>query len=378
MNPNRIRRLFPSICVFGICGLGVPFFAPLSAQGQAASASGAAATPAVDRLGTDDVQAAVDDIKQDFVRPEALSDSDIERATLQGLLGRLAPEVALVTASGAGEQGATFYTQEIDGKTGYLRPGPLTEEDVDKAREALKAWAAKNFGAVVLDLRGTPPDNDFTAAADLTGLFTAKGTEMFSLYARAAGRPAASGAAELSGTADTQAFTAQSDPVFKGVLVVLVDGETGQAPEAVAAALRICAKALVVGDQTAGRGFEYRDFPLHGAELSVAVARIILPDGTEPGALGLKPDIEVAPGAASKAEIMQSISTKGIASVTEEHDRPHLNEAALVAGSNPEVDELEAESSGKKPEEGMIDPQLQRALDLVTSITIYQAKSAGG
>jgi hypothetical protein len=71
---------------------------------------------------------------------------------------------------------------------------------------------------------------------------------------------------------------------------------------------------------------------------------------------------------------MESVSAKGVGSVTEEEDLPHLNEAALVAGSNPEVDELEAEAAGKKPEERLIDRQLQRALDLVTSISIYQAK----
>ena len=61
------------------------------------------------------------------------------------------------------------------------------------------------------------------------------------------------------------------------------------------------------------------------------------------GENGLSPDIDVGLGAASRQAVMQSISTKGVASVVAEHDRPHLNEAALVAGSNPEVDELQQE-----------------------------------
>jgi carboxyl-terminal processing protease len=156
--------------------------------------------------------------------------------------------------------------------------------------------------------------------------------------------------------------------------VVLVDADTAEAPEAVAAVLQQCAKALVVGDRTAGRAYQFSEVPLNGAVLRVAVGQVVLADGKEPGESGLTPDIVVGIGPAAKKEVMRSITAKGIASVTNEHDRPHLNEAALVSGSNPEVDELEAEQSGQKPAAGLIDRQLQRALDLVTSISIFQAK----
>ena len=89
---------------------------------------------------------------------------------------------------------------------------------------------------------------------------------------------------------------------------------------------------------------------------------------------GLTPDISVGLGAASKNEVMRRISARGVASVIQERDRAHLTEAALVSGSNPEVDELEAEQAGKTGPDPLIDRQLQRALDLVTSISIYQAK----
>ena len=169
-------------------------------------------------------------------------------------------------------------------------------------------------------------------------------------------------------------YTADSDPAFTGILVVIVDEETAEAPEAVAASLQKCAKALVVGDKTAGRAFEYRDFPLGAAVLRVAVAQVMLPDGKKPEENGLLPDISVGLGAASKQEVMRRIGTKGISSVIQEYDRPHLTEATLVSGSNPDVDEAEAEQSGKTQDTGMIDRQLQRALDLVTSISIFQQK----
>jgi C-terminal processing protease CtpA/Prc len=346
-----------------------------------ATCLGAQPAPAgVDALSPDDVSKAISAVKESFVRPEALSDTEMARSTLQGLLDRLSPEVSLVTGTAGAETASPFYSEASAGNTGYLRPGQLTEENVAKAKQALKDWSGKSVGAVVLDLRGTPPSSDYDAGADLARLFCAKGTEMFSLAAGKgqAVKTSEAGSSPASSPSPAQAYSADADPVFQGVLIVLVDDATSEAPEAVAASLQKCAKALVVGDKTAGRAFEYRDYPLDGAVLRVAVARVILPDGKEPGEDGLKPDIDVAPGVAPKEELMRSISTKGVKSVIEEHDLPHLNEAALVAGSNPEVDELEAEEAGKKPEEGLIDPQLQRALDLVTSISIYQAKKEAG
>jgi len=332
----------------------------------------------VDGLTPEDVAKAVSAIKENYVRPGSLSDVEMERATLQGLLDRLAPAVSLVIRSGSGAEAETaspFYSEAYDANTGYLRVGKLTGENVEKTAEMLKAWKGKGVGAAVLDLRGTAASSDYDDAAGLAGLFCAKGTELFSLTAPSheGAHPGPNSASGLSPT-QTRTFSAGADPLFKGILVVLVDADTAEAPEAVAAVLQQCAKALVVGDKTAGRAYQFSDVPLNGALLRVAVAEVILADGKEPGENGLRPDIIVGIGPAGKKEVMRSITAKGVASVTNEHDRPHLNEAALVSGSNPEVDELEAEQSGQKKAAGLIDRQLQRALDLVTSISIFRAK----
>jgi len=53
-----------------------------------------------------------------------------------------------------------------------------------------------------------------------------------------------------------------------------------------------------------------------------------------------------------------------------------LNEAALISGRNPELEAMEAtQRKNKNPEKsGVHDAVLQRALDAVTSITIFQKK----
>jgi hypothetical protein len=53
-----------------------------------------------------------------------------------------------------------------------------------------------------------------------------------------------------------------------------------------------------------------------------------------------------------------------------------LNEAALISGKNPELEAMEAaQRKNRNPEKpGVHDPVMQRALDLVTSIGIFQKK----
>ena len=328
----------------------------------------------VDGLTPEQVAKAVAALKENFVRPEALSDQEMARATLEGLLDRLAPEAALVTGTGRAEAASPFYSEDYQG-TGYLRLGELTPGNVEKAKATLKEWSGKGVGAAVLDLRGTPATNDFNAAANLAGLFSPERSRLFGL-AFDPKIPAVTGSnftivSRVEG--GLKGFFADLwERAYTGVVVVLVDGETAEAPEAVAATLQKSAKALLVGEKTSGRAFVYRDFPLDGAVLRVAVAQVLLPDGT--GMAALTPDIDAGLDGARKKELMASITAKGVDSVVEEHDRAHLNEAALVSRSDPEVDELEAEQAGRKPPAALIDRQLQRALDLVTSISIYQAK----
>jgi hypothetical protein len=49
-----------------------------------------------------------------------------------------------------------------------------------------------------------------------------------------------------------------------------------------------------------------------------------------------------------------------------------LNEAALIAGTNPELDIPDAQRRNRSRGQPQRDSVLQRALDLVTSLEIYQ------
>jgi len=80
--------------------------------------------------------------------------------------------------------------------------------------------------------------------------------------------------------------------------------------------------------------------------------------------------------AADKREIFQTSREKGMTPFITETSRPHLNEAALISGKNPELEAMETAQRRKaNPEKSSVhDAVLQRALDLVTSIEIFQKK----
>ena len=342
-----------------------------SAQRQSFRSNESQPRAAIDALPPDDVQEALQLLKNNYVRPDTLSDNDLARATLQGVIERLGTSAALISANSQNAKPSPFYSEIFNETTGYLRLGALTKNTIGELDEALKNFKEKPVKSIVLDLRATTDGSEFETAADVLKRFCAKGKVLFSL--------------KKSGEKPERIFTSNTDPIFSGgLLVVLVDESTSGAAEVIAAVLRAQASALVVGEKTSAHAFEFSDMPLHGSGvvLRVAVAEVALPDkdGKTGSAVlreGLQPDIAIAMPPETKREVMQLSREKGIAAVVNETERQRLNEAALVAGRNPEIDELEAAQrnrSAEKTKSQLIDTQLQRALDLITTVSIFENK----
>jgi len=329
----------------------------------------------VDALQPADVQEAISVLKSHYVKPDALSDAELARATLLGVLERIGPGASLIPAA-AGVSSATepspFYVEILDGRVGYLRLGDLSRNNLGELDAALRQQL-KDAGikTAILDLRATPASSDFELAAEVIKRFCAKGKPLFTLK-KAAGK-------------GDRMFTSNMDPAFQGLLIVLLDESTSGAPEAIASVLRAQAGALLVGEKTTGQAFEFSDVPLrgnsNGVVLRVAVAEVALPDGGSMPREGVKPDIAVEMPDAMEREVMRLSREKGVAATVAETERAHMNEAALVAGKNPELDALQAAqrlraAGAERPKPPAIDVQLQRALDLVTTVSLFETKRA--
>ncbi len=215
----------------------------------------------------------------------------------------------------------------------------------------------------MIDLRASPATNDFAIAADFAKRFTPPGKPLFTLRKTAAKQE--------------RAFVADGTPAFQGLMIVLADGDTAGPAEAIAGVLRLYNKALVIGAPSAGRAVEYADLPLNGGRmLRVAVAEAVLPEGHPLFPGGIKPDIPVEMSAEEKRLVFQESLQKGMSQFVFENERPHLNEAALLSGRNPEIEAMEAtQRRGRGAERSLPrDPVVQRAVDIVTSVSIYQRR----
>jgi hypothetical protein len=320
----------------------------------------------VNSLGSADLQAVITLLKGNFTNPDAITDTELNRATVQGLMVRLPHGVMLLPnrESASMEASIAFYSEVLDGHIGYLRLGSLNTANLEALDKSLTSFAAKKVDAVIVDLRASPGMNDLASAAEFAKRFCPKGKALFTLR-----KPAAR---------QDRVFNSDRDPVFRGLTMVLTDGDTAGGAEAIAGALRFYDKALIIGQPTAGRAVEYSDLPLSGGKiLRVAVAEVVSPEGRSLFPEGIKPDLPVEMSMVDKRQIFQLSGEKGMGPLVYEAGRPHMNEAALLAGTNPELEAAEAaqQRRGRAPEKPPAhDPVLQRALDLVTSLEIYQKR----
>ena len=325
-----------------------------------------AASPTTDQvinsLGEADLRAAVSLLKSNFTNPDAITDTELNRATLTGLLIRMPGGLMLLPnrESAAAETGGPFYGEIFEGHIGYLRLGDLNAANLKELDKKLQEFGQKKVDAAIVDLRSSST-GDFATAAEFAKRFCPKGKTLFSVR-----KPA---------THQDKQFTADRDPAFQGLVAVLADSDTSGGAEALAAALKLYNKALIIGQSTAGRAVEYSDQPLpSGKILRVASAEVVLPDGQPLFPGGVKPDLPVEMSLVEKRQIFRLSSEKGgMGPFVYETERPHLNEAALIAGTNPELDIPDAQRRMRsRSGQSLRDSVLQRAIDIVTSLEIYQ------
>ncbi len=355
--------LFGAARLFAAAPSATPTPAPAASAAPAAAASPAAQP--LDDLSAADLQRALDFIRKNYVASASLDGAAIDRATLAGLADRLGRGVILASKNPAGETAAPFFKEIIGNHIGYLRPGGLRKSELGELDDVLKDFAVKKVDALILDLRAAGSSSDFASAAEFTKRFVPRGEELFILRG--------------SKPEETRTFTSDRSPGYIGFLCVLVDSDTVGAAEALASVLRARAKAILIGEATAGAAVGYSELPLpDGLILRVAVTEAVLPaqSGTFPRALA--PDIAVSLPPEVKREIFTQSLTKGMAPFIFEEDRPHLNEAALLAGTNPEIEALQERQQrrarGERPPPH--DAVTQRAVDVITSIGVY-AKQPG-
>jgi hypothetical protein len=301
---------------------------------------------------------------------KGVSAADLNRAAVQGLLKALGPKVALVTNASPGGASAVAATVSkatlFDGKIAYIRVaavGPKLPAEVEVACRNL--GATNTLEGVVLDLRYAD-GSDYAAAIATAGLFAGRSVSRLDW-----------GAGMVSATVHSNSIRV---PV-----AVLVNHETAQAAEALAALLRESGAGLILGSGTAGCAMIMENFPLaEGGLLRIAAAPVRLGDGTALDSAGIQPDIPVTVGPEAEGAyfadpfLASRSGAPGSAGVTNAAaSRGHLNEAELVREHREGTDQNDdGEALPARPAEApkpvVTDPVLARALDLLKGLAVVR------
>jgi hypothetical protein len=324
----------------------------------------------IDAFSLGELQEAINLLRANYIKPGDVDDRAIARATLSGLLDRLDDGAMILPGRSASAPAKSdlpdvFRSEVLGERIGYARLGSLTKEHLADLDRALKGFADQSLPAVVLDLRATPPSGDFELAAEVIRRFTPKGKPLFTLR-----KPS---------TNQERLFTSNADPAYNGLVLLLVDGDTAGAPETIPAAIRNNSRAMIVGSPTAGQAVEYSDLGLGGGRvLRVVVSQVLLPTNVSIFPAGVKPDLAISLSKEDKQTIFKQSLDKGLAGFVFETERPHMNEAALVSGQNPELDaardaQAARRRGGPPTKPPLRDTVLQRALDLATTVTVFSA-----
>ncbi|HLC26755.1 MAG TPA: S41 family peptidase [bacterium] len=235
----------------------------------------------------------------------------------------------------------------IEGDIGYIRLRSFNRNSGEEMEKALADIKKVKPKGIILDLRNNP-GGLLDQAIKVSGLFLPKGD----LVVYTEGRS--------SGTSKRYRSNA-SNPYLSEPLVVLVNAGSASASEIVAGALQDQGRAVILGIQTFGKASVQSILPLSdGSALKLTTAKYYTPKGREIQAKGIIPDVAVN-------EIVPTPAAKQEGPVVREKDlKGHLE------GAPPTKENGNDDSSSGKPEDVAKDPQLNRAVDLLKSWSIFK------
>jgi hypothetical protein len=280
------------------------------------------------------------------------TDEALNRAAVEGLLAQLSGKAMLVD-SGVEEtmtNAALSKAVILESNVVFLRISCVANGLANKLNTAYRALTASNkVVGVVLDLRFADGD-DYAAVPETAKLFT----------------------------------TPKVPSSIGGPLVVLVNDETRDAAEALAAGLQKSGTALIIGSTTVGEVKMFQEFPLkNGERLRIAIAPVTA--GNTPSVAHVQPDITVTISpdeervyfADAYAELSKpSASINSNSNAATNGFLPfidRISEADLVRQQLKDSDHPVASPplASKEPEKPVIeDPALARALDLIKGLAI--------
>ncbi len=223
----------------------------------------------------------------------------------------------------------------LDDGIGYLRIAQFNEPAADAVADAIRTLQGEGMHALVLDLRNNP-GGLLRSAIEVAQHFLPRGA----LVVYTQGRD----------ERQRQTFNARRTGRYQDLpMVILVNRGTASAAEIVAGALQDHGRAMLIGEQTFGKGSVQTVLPLQdGSAIRLTTARYYTPGEQVIDGRGVEPDVRVVIDPETWLAIQR---------------RRAEREGAPPGEDEPAVD----------PD----DPQLERAVDVLRGVLLWRAQNGG-
>ncbi len=171
-------------------------------------------------------------------------------------------------------------TEIIDESIGYIRLTSFNDNSSDQIEKKIKKLKKnKNLNSFILDLRNNP-GGLLSQAIKITDFFLENG-EIVSTKSR-------------KKSENRKWFAKKGDITDGKTLLVLINYGSASASEIVAGALKDHKRAIIVGENSFGKGSVQSIIPLKNrGAIRLTVAKYYLPSGKSISEVGVRPDIEV-------------------------------------------------------------------------------------
>ncbi|MFK5938012.1 MAG: S41 family peptidase [Sulfurimonas sp.] len=245
----------------------------------------------------------------------------------------------------------SVHAKKIGTDALYIRVASFDQKVAKDVAASIKKNKATTKG-IILDLRNNP-GGLLDQAVDLVNLFVSEG-DIVSQKGRH--------------KRDDKVYSASSSTTITEVpMVILINGGSASASEIVSGALQDHKRAVLLGENTFGKGSVQVILPITKTDaIKLTIARYYLPSGRTIQAVGVKPDIVVAPG-----------------EVTTHKNEFAIKEADLKDHLEKELEKVDGKKDGKKadkkankdiitPEMLNKDIQLKEAVDIIKALAIIK------
>jgi hypothetical protein len=314
----------------------------------------------IDQLDVNQLKEILDKLRTNYVDTRALTNDELNQAAIKGLLAKLGPGVRVQTRSEFARAIPIrpFRYDVVSNRFGYLRLGTLKDNTLTQLDSALGELRSRNVEGLVIDLRTVSEDSDYDLANSIISRFVGNGEPTFDLITK--------------GTTEPTKFTSKSNLLYQGPIAILIDTQTAGAAEVIAGVLKTKERALLIGQTTAGRAVKYKTEPIGNLQVSVAESEVQIAGLPLIFPAGLVPDISVNVAQDTENQVLAESDSGPLDPYITDEGRPRINEAALVNGTNPELDSYEEQEASRPRKAQLKDESLEHAIDFLITLSLYK------